>query len=132
MKRLRTAAALLMFSLGCATSACGPEPEIRTASLQVPGDRLDCQAFGTSTRPMLPAQHVVDFAELAKSVRAAPTMDAAVKVLVDEIDGRLLKSVRTREGVIVGYVIEVEGETWHCASDAQWIIDWQAGTARAG
>jgi len=90
----------VVLSTSClAISACQPK-RIVTA-LPIPPERMDCKAAGA--RPTIPPE-------------ATGSHDAFVK------------SVRAREGVIASYIIEIEGKLFDCASDAQWLREWQAAT----
>lgn len=76
-------------------------------------ERLTCEAQGE--RPVLPAEYVIDWSKVQTVAQARAEHDAYVR------------SVRTREGVIVGYVVNVEGKLFVCSNNAQWWRDyWSA------
>lgn len=78
--------------------------------------RLICEAQGE--RPTLPAEYVVDWSKVQTVAQARAEHDAYVR------------SVRTREGVIVGYVVTIEGKLFVCSNNAQWWADYWRGLDR--
>lgn len=98
-------------------SACSPQ---RIAVPSRPDlanpDRLTCEAAGE--RPALPAEYVIDWSRVTTVEQARSEHDAYVR------------SVRTREGVIVGYVVTVEGRLFVCSNNAAWWRDYWAGLPR--
>jgi hypothetical protein len=78
--------------------------------------RLICEAQGE--RPTLPAEYVVDWSKVQTVEQARAEHETYVR------------SVRTREGVIVGYVVTVEGKLFVCSNNAQWWRDYWAGLDR--
>lgn len=74
-----------------------------------PADRMDCIA--ADGRPAIPAEYVIDWSKVLTVPQAKTEHEAFVR------------SVRNREGVITGYLIEVEGKLWACSSDAEWLRD---------
>lgn len=79
--------------------------------LPIPADRMDCVAV--EGRPAIPAEHMIDWTKVTTVPQARAEHDTYVR------------SVRNREGVITGYVVEIEGKLWACASDDEWLRDWQ-------
>lgn len=75
--------------------------------------RLICEAQGE--RPTLPAEYVVDWSKVQTVAQARTEHEAYVR------------SVRTREGVIVGYVVTVEGKLFVCSNNAQWWRTYWSG-----
>ncbi len=112
MRRLLMAAAL---STSClAVSACSPKRVV--TNLAPPPARLVCEAAGP--RPTIAPEYVVDWTRVATVTQAR-----------DE-HRRFVASIRTREGAIAGYILSVEGRLFACASNARWLRDWYAETAR--
>lgn len=113
MRQFATIAAL---STLCLTSACG-ETVKRTASfIPTPPERLVCEQTGT--RPALPPEFVIDWAHV--------TTVAQAKI---EHEG-YVRSVRNREGVVVAYVLKIEGALFRCANNAQWRREFEADLAK--
>lgn len=109
MKRLLLATVLSTFCLaGCET--------VRTAvPVRPPAERMDCQAVEAEDRPAIPAEYVIDWSRVTTIPQARTEHEAYVR------------SVRTREGIVAGYIVELEGGLWVCASDDQWLRDFFDG-----
>ena len=105
MKQIILAAALFV-------SACG-EPKRIAEHLPTPPERLICERAGT--RPVLPPEHAIDW----PNVR---TVDAA-KIEHD----KFVAVLRTREGLVAGYVLKLEGVAFTCWTNMQWRRDYEAG-----
>ena len=114
MTQSKTAALLLMFSLAAALSACG-EPKRVVTSIPTPPERLVCEAAGT--RPTIPAEYRIDWSRVATVAQARAEHD------------RYVASIRTREGIIVAYVMQVEGKLFVCSNNMQWRRDFERGLA---
>lgn len=114
MPRLKTALRLLMLSSAIAVSAC-QEKRIAVA-LKPPPERLVCVQDGN--RPTIPREYVIDWAKVRTVAQARSEHETYVK------------SIRTREGVIVGYIVSVEAKLFACSSNAQWLREWFAATSR--
>ena len=80
--------------------------------LKPPLERLDCVAL--SGRPAIPPEHVIDWARVTTVPQAKIEHEAFVR------------SVRTREGIAVGHIVEVEGRLFACSNDAAWLRDFYA------
>lgn len=91
------------------------EKRVVTA-LPIPPERMDCAPAGK--RPMIPPEHRIDWSKVTSVLEARTEHD------------RYVASVRTREGKVAGYILETEGQLFACSSDAQWLREWQAETAR--
>lgn len=110
MRHLLMAAAL---STSClALSSCG-EPKRVAQSIPVPPERMDC--VKTSARPTLPPEHRIDWGAVTSVPQAHAEHD------------KFVASIRSREGRVAGYILEVEGELFACSNDAAWLRDWQKG-----
>ena len=115
MKQSALVVALLMSSLvvsGCASTKWSVAP-VRP-DLTNP-ERFDCTAVDASARPRAPAEDVIDWDRIA----AQTTRDQVLAVAREEVRG-YIASVRAREGVVIRYVIQIEGQLFECANDDQW------------
>lgn len=109
MKHFALAAALLTLCSACKTDtvAVGLHPE------RDHPERMICEAQGA--RPTLPAEYRIDWAKVSTVAQAKTEHDAYVR------------SVRTREGVVAGYLVDVESKLFVCSNNAQWWRDyWKA------
>lgn len=70
-------------------------------------------------RPKVPAEYQIDWATVA----AAPTVSVAVDRAKAEV-AKLVASVRTREGVVAGYILQIEGQLFACSNNAAWLRDF--------
>lgn len=80
------------------------------APVKPPAERIDCREIGT--RPAIPAEYVIDWAKVTTVAQARSEHEAFVR------------SVRTREGIVAGHVVEVEGRLFACSTDAAWLRDF--------
>lgn len=104
----------LALSTCCLTlTAASCEKRIAVA-LKPPPERLQCVAAGQ--RPNIPPELVIDWAHV--------TTVAQAKI---EHEG-YVRSIRQREGVIAGYILEVEGKLFACSNNAIWLREWFAAT----
>lgn len=110
MRPLLKAAAL---STCCLVASCG-EKRIVT-NLPPPQERLQCAPAGA--RPSIPPEYQIDWSRVSTVAQARSEHDSYVR------------SIRTREGVIVGYIIAVEGKLFACSSNMTWLRDYYAKTA---
>lgn len=120
MKRNVLAAALLMSCL--AVSACGDTKRIVT-HIPTPPERLVCEPTGT--RPAIPAENVIDLDRAA----AAGNFASAMSIVQQEVRD-YVASVRAREGIVAGYIVQTEGKLFTCSTNMQWRRDFEAGLAR--
>ena len=121
--RIRMAPALLTLCL--AVSAC--ETTKRTAEALRPDktnpDRFVCERLGT--RPQLPAEYQIDW----NRVRTARTVEQAIGLAQDE-HKRFVAVLRTRENVVAGYVLQLEGVNFLCFNNMAWQRDFYQGLDR--
>lgn len=96
-------------------TACGETKRI-AEHLPTPRERLICERAGT--RPTIPPEHQIDWSQ----IRTVP----AAKIEHD----KYVATVRTREGIVAGYVLKLEGELWRCWTNMQWRRDYEAGLSR--
>lgn len=105
---------LPLFAL-LALAACGTAKRVVDA-LPTPPERLICERAGT--RPALPPEHGIDWA----NVRTVP----AAKIEHE----KFVAVLRTREGLVAGYVLKVESVLFNCWTNVQWRRDFEAGIGR--
>lgn len=110
MKRLGTALALSTLCL--AVSACGDTKRVVEA-LPTPPERLICEQTGT--RPAVDPEYVIDWANVLTVPQAKLEHEKFIGVL------------RTREGVVAGYVLKLESVAFVCHNNMQWRRDYEAG-----
>lgn len=92
-------------------TSCSPQ---RIAeAIPTPPERLVCQAAGA--RPAIPPEYQIDWSRVATVPQARTEHDAYVR------------SIRSREGVIVAYLVSIEGKLFTCNVNAQWRRDFEAG-----
>lgn len=109
MKLLGMALAL---STSClALSAC--EPKRIVEHLPTPPDRLICAEAGT--RPTIPPEYQIDWSQ----VRTVPQAKAEHE--------KYVATIRTREGVVAGYILKLESKLFICSNNMQWRRDYEAG-----
>lgn len=103
---------ILPFAALLALSACG-EPKRIAEAIPIPPERMDCVAAGT--RPTIAPEYVIDWTKVNSVLQARTEHD------------KYVGSVRTREGQVAGYILNIEGKLFGCSNDAQWLREWQAG-----
>lgn len=108
MKQLLKAAALSMCCL--AASAC--EPKRIVTHLPTPAERLVCEAKGE--RPVIAPEYAIDWSKVS-SVHQARNEHQ-----------RYVASVRSREGKVAAYILNVEGKLFTCWTNMQWRRDFEA------
>ncbi len=115
MKRLKKA---LRLSTLCflAASACQEKAVVK--ALPIPAERMDCVAAGK--RPSIPPEYAINW----RRVESALTVPQAVTAARSEVQ-QFIGSVRTREGTVAGYVLDIEGHLFACSNDAAWLREWQ-------
>jgi hypothetical protein len=95
-----------------AISACGGTQRV-VESIPTPAERLICEQAGT--RPQLPPEHAIDWSQIR-------TVDAA-KIAHENF----VSVLRTRENIVAGYVLKLEGVNFVCFNNMQWRRDFEAG-----
>lgn len=109
MKRLRMAAVLLTF---CSAASACQTPEVIAKALRpdrTNPERFICEPAGT--RPQIPAEYQVN-----RSVTTVPQAFAEHDAYV--------RSIRTREGIVAGYIIQLEGRHFVCFNNMTWQRDF--------
>jgi hypothetical protein len=107
--------ALALSTLCLAVSACGDTRRV-VEHLPTPPERLICERLGT--RPSIPPEHQIDWSQI-RTV-------AAAKVEHD----KYVATVRTREGVVAGYVLKLEGVNFVCWNNMEWRRQYEKGLTK--
>jgi hypothetical protein len=81
-------------------------------ALKPPPERLQCAPAGE--RPTIPPEHRIDWQRVSTVAQARSEHD------------RYVATVRTREGVVAGYVLDTEGKLFLCSNNAAWLRDYFA------
>jgi len=110
MKRNGAAAAALMYSL--ALAACSTTKRTATA-IKPPPERLVCESL-KGQRPTIPAEYRIDWSTVTSVAQAKAE------------HGKYVAAIRTREGLIIGYVLKAEGVNFACSNNAEWVRDFFA------
>lgn len=92
-------------------TACG-EKRVAVA-IKTPPERMVCEAAGD--RPSIPAEYAIDWTRVTTVPQARTEHDAYVR------------SVRSREGAVAGYIVTIEGKLFVCSNNAQWRKEFEAG-----
>jgi hypothetical protein len=109
--RFSIKAALLLTSAAMLTAgSCGTKRAVE--HLPTPPERLICERAGT--RPSLPAEHEIDWAQVRTLPQARAEHEKFKTVL------------RTREGLVAGYILRLEGVNFVCWNNMQWRRDFEA------
>lgn len=103
----------------CSLSITACKPTHVAEAIPIPPERLDCVA--TTARPALPPEYVIDWVKIG----AASSVPLAVEIAKGEV-AKLVASFHRRDGVVAGYILEIEGKLFACSNDAEWIRDYQA------
>ena len=119
---LRKMAAVLLMS--CSLLACGDTARVAQA-IPTPPERLVCEAV--PQRPSLPAEYAIDW----RPAESAPDARTAVALLRAEF-GKFVGALRTREGIVAGHILNVEGRLFVCFNNMQWRREFEAELARDG
>jgi hypothetical protein len=107
---------LVLSTLCLAVSACETTKRVAEA-IPTPANRLVCEA--PATRPKVPPEYVIDWAHVATVPQAKAEHQ------------RYVASIRTREGVVAAYVLQIEGELFVCFTNMQWRRDFESRLPRA-
>lgn len=105
-----------VISLALALCACADTKRV-AEFIPTPPERLVCQQSGT--RPTIPAEYAIDWAKVSTVAQAHAEHDKYVAV------------IRNREGVVAGYVLDIEGKLFTCFNNAQWRRDFEADLAKS-
>jgi len=94
-----------------ALSSCATKRAV--VNLNPPAERLQCVAAGP--RPTIPPEYRIDWPRVATVAQAHAEHD------------KYVASIRTREGVVAGYILDIEGKLFVCSNNAQWLREYYAG-----
>lgn len=97
----------LMFCL----SNCGEKRIVKP--LPIPAERTACVPAGP--RPSIPPEFTIDWSRVQTVPQAKEEHEKFVGI------------VRTREKIVAGYIILVEGKLFACANNMLWIREFQDG-----
>jgi hypothetical protein len=101
-----------MFCSALTLSGCAGET-ITTEALRpdrTNPERFVCEAAGS--RPTIPAEYTIDWSKVQTVQQARTEHEAFVRQL------------RTREGVVAGYLIQLEGKHFLCFNNMAWQRDF--------
>lgn len=84
--------------------ACTPDKVVQ--HLPTPPERLICEPAGE--RPSVAPEHVIDWTRVV-TVEQAQAEHA-----------QYVASIRSREGVITGYIMRLEGKLFTCHTNMEW------------
>ena len=87
--------------------------------MKPPGDRLQCAAIGD--RPTIPPEYVIDWSKVLVADNAPMTLANA-----QAEHARYVTSIRTREGIVAGHVLAIEGKLFACSNNATWLREFYA------
>lgn len=110
-----SAMALALSTLCLAVSACG-EQKYTAEFIPTPPARLVCEVAGT--RPTIQPVPAIDWARI--------TTVAQAKIAHDDY----VKRINAREGVVAGYVLNIEGKLFTCFNNMQWRREYEADLAK--
>ena len=116
-------AVLALSTLCLAVSACAPTVKRTAEHIRLDKtnpERFICERSGT--RPKVPAEYQIDWDAIA----AAPDVGVALGIAMAE-HGRFVASVRSREGVVAGYVLDIEGKLFTCWNNMTWQREFYEG-----
>lgn len=101
---------LSMFCLAMAACETVREAAPLRPDLDYPA-RLICEGV-PDKRPAISPEYVIDWSKVETVARAKTEHEAYVR------------SVRTREGIVAGYVVEIEGKLFTCSNNAAFWRDY--------
>jgi hypothetical protein len=112
----RSVTALALSTLCLAVSACGGPAKYTAGFIPTPPERLICEQAGT--RPTIAPVAPIDWTRV--------TTVAQAKIAHDDY----VKKVFTREGIVAGYVLNIEGKLFTCFNNMQWRREFEADMAK--
>jgi len=104
-----------LLAIAFALTSCGETKRV-AEFIPTPPERLVCEQAGT--RPTIPPETTIDWAHVTSVAQAKIEHEGYVK------------SVRTREGVVAGYVLAIEGKLFTCFNNAQRRREFEADLAK--
>lgn len=122
MMRRPRALALSTLCFLLAASACTPTPHVETRNIaREHPDWFVCEKADGSSRPAIPAEYTIDWSTVLVPGNAEATLERAKAE-----QAKYVASIRDREGVIVGYIQQVEGVNFVCWNNMQTQRDFYA------
>ena len=109
MRKLSALAA----ALGTCFLTSGCETKRVAEHLPTPAERLICEPAGT--RPQVPAEYKIDWTKVQTVAQAKAEHE------------RFVGTLRTREGIVAGYIVSLEGKLFTCFSNTEWRRQYEAG-----
>lgn len=110
----RNVKALALSTLCLVASGC--ETKRTVEHLPTPASRLICERTGT--RPTIPPEHQIDWSKVLTVPAARIEHD------------KYVATVRTREGIVAGYVLKLEGVNFVCWNNMEWRREYEKGLSR--
>jgi hypothetical protein len=107
--------ALALSTLCLAVSACGAQ-KYTAEFIPTPPAHLVCERTGT--RPTIPPEYKIDWGHVTTVAQAHAEFD------------KYRATILTREGVVAGYVLKLEGANFLCFNNMQWRKDFEADLAK--
>jgi hypothetical protein len=96
-------------------AGCGPDRQLTPLRPDISHpERFECDAVSPGDRPAIDPEHVIDWAKV-QTVEQAKAEHLAY-----------VKSIRSREGVITGYIVRLEGQLFTCANNMTWQREYYA------
>lgn len=119
----RISATALALGILFSASSCAPEP-IRTVSALRPDktnpERFVCELAGT--RPTVPPEYKIAWGIVGQ----APDVPEAVRLARLEL-AKFVGVLRAREGIVAGYVLNLEDHLFLCFNNVRWQREFYAG-----
>jgi hypothetical protein len=106
---------LALSTLCLAVSACG-EQKYTAEFIPTPPERLVCEPAGS--RPTIPPEFQIDWGHVTTLAQAK-----------DEF-AKYRANALSREGIVAGYVLKVEGQLFVCFNNMQWRKDFETELAK--
>ena len=103
-----------LLATGCKTT------ESIAVPVKPPPQRLACEGLPAS-RPAIPPEYVIDWNAVLVPGDAIATRDRARAEHL-----KFVASIRTREGVVSGYLVQIEGRLFVCSDNAAWLREFFA------
>ena len=76
-----------------------------------------CEAAGG--RPAVAAEYVIDWTKVeVRGNSSATLLNAHTEV------AKLIASIRSREGIVTGYILRIEGQLFACSNNAAWLREF--------
>jgi hypothetical protein len=99
-------------------TAC-KHPEVEAVAVKPPLDKMACEAAGA--RPAVPMEYAIDWSKVEVPGNSRATLLNAQGEVV-----KLVASIRSREGIVTGYILRIEGSLFVCSNNAAWLRNFFA------